>query len=320
MSNENFDSMEHERGSTKSPPVRQHNADPGDKQKEPVIGKLRRFIVRRPKILLVGWGIVTLLFLTPVPAAYLCWWIGIPQLWEWANAAWWHWLPAVFGFCFLFIIPIWVVIGASRLASFLADISLSIEDAVVLEKQKNVRETEDEAIRRLEQTDSAGLLPLLKYSRAQLDAYYEVSLKQTRKSFLHAVLAMWLGFILLLVGIALYVCPVEKLGLKPPTQDFDILILSGAAIIEFISALFLWVYRSTTTQLTYFYNRQMNSHNSILCFRMASTMDTDKADDTKQAIIEKFLDLTTMPERPPLFGAKGLRTLLSASKPKTAPK
>jgi hypothetical protein len=124
---------------------------------------------------------------------------------------------------------------------------------------------------------------------------------------------MWLGFILLLVGIALYVGPVEKLGLTRPPQEFNTLILSGAAIVEFVSALFLWVYRSTTAQLTYYYKLQMHNHTSILCFRMASTMQ--QPDEVKRVIIEKVLEWTSMPERPPLVGAKGLRTLF----PKTEP-
>jgi hypothetical protein len=119
---------------------------------------------------------------------------------------------------------------------------------------------------------------------------------------------MWLGFILLLLGITLYVAPLEKFGLTRPPQEFNILILSGAAIVEFISALFLWVYRSTTAQLTYYYKLQMHNHTSILCFRMASTMQ--QSDETKRSIIEKVLEWTAAPERPALAGATGFRALL----------
>ena len=204
--------------------------------------------------------------------------------------------------------------GGAILASTVADLSLEIEDATVRGVQQIVSETEQDAINRLEQTDSAGLLPLLKYSRAQLEAYYTIGLNQTRRSFFNAVLAMWLGFILLLLGIGLYVGPVEKLGLTRPSEDFRTLIIAGAAIIEFISALFLWVYRSTTGQLTYYYKRQMYTHSSILCFRMASTME--KSDDVKQAIIEKVLDWSETPERPPLVGARGFRSLVPHTQPK----
>jgi hypothetical protein len=175
-----------------------------------------------------------------------------------------------------------------------------------------VRSKEDEASAKLEETDQVGLLPLLRYSRAQLEAYYLVGLSQTRRSFLNSVLAMWLGFILLLVGVCLYVGPVEKLGLTRPQQDFTIFIMGGAAIIEFISALFLWVYRSSTGQLDYFYDRQMHTHNVVMCYRIASTME--KADDTKRLIVQKVLERTWAPDRPQPTGAKGLRELLTKLK------
>ena len=284
------------------------------KPKEPLLAKLGQFLLKRPRVVMLGWTVVALAFLILLPLAYVSWYELPKRLWGFANEQWWHWIPAFFGFFFLFAIPVWGFMGVLALTRFLADVSLSIEDAAVHDAQRVVRETEQDAISRLEKTDRAGLLPLLKYSRAQLDAYYAIGLNQTRKSFFNAVLAMWLGFVLLLIGIALYVGPVERLNLTRPDQDFQILILSGAAIIEFISALFLWVYRSTTAQLTYYYKRQMHSHTSILCFRMASTMQ--QADETKRAIIEKVLDWNEMPERPALVGAKGLRSLLPASEPK----
>lgn len=277
---------------------------------------LRQFLVEHPKYLVAGWSLVALAFLAAIPAAYISWYLLGRQLLEFANKEWWHWLPAFFGFMFLFAIPVWVVMGATWLAGFFADLSLSIQGAEIKEAQKTVEEREQEALSKLEETDEAGLLPLLKYSRAQLDAYYVLGLNQTRRSFSHAVLAMWLGFILLLIGIVLYIAPVENIGLKPPSQDFQTLVLIGALIIEFVSALFLWVYRSTIGQFTYFYRTQMYSHTSILSFRMASTMEREKADDTKRAIIEKVLDATVKPERPPIVGAKGLHTLLSAGTPK----
>ena len=286
------------------------------KEREPSVSSLRRLLIKRPKFLVVGWVIVALAFILLIPAAYVSWYLLPMLLWEAINQ-WWHWIPAYFGFMILLAIPIWVALLAVSVSNFFADISLAVEDASLQEAQTNVLETEQEAINRLEQTDAAGLLPLLKYSRAQLDAYYEIGLKQTRGSFFNAVLAMWLGFILLLIGIALYVGPVEKLGLTRPPQDFNVLILSGAAIVELISALFLWVYRNTIAQLTYYYRLQMHSHTAILCFRMASSMQ--QADETKRAIIENVLGRTLLPERPPPVGAKGLRALLTTSGPKTAP-
>jgi len=125
---------------------------------------------------------------------------------------------------------------------------------------------------------------------------------------------MWLGFGLLLTGLALYLIPLDKVGLKPPTQDFKVLLLSGAAIIEIISALFLWMYRSTTAQLTYLYDRQMYSHTAILCFRMMSVVNNkDTGDTTIGVIIAKLLDYwTAKPDRPGAPTGSGIASLLGA--------
>jgi hypothetical protein len=281
--------------------------------RESLSSRLHHVLTEHPKVswMVIAWIIVVLAFVLLIPAVYFSWYFLPLHLWAWANTAWWHWIPAVFGFMLLFGIPVWVFMGAASIARFVADVSLEIEDA-------SLRRAEEEAIRRLENTDAAGLLPLLRYSRAQLDAYYRMGLKQTGGSFFNAVLAMWLGFALLLIGIALYVGPVEKLGLTRPPSDFNLLIVSGAVIVEFISALFLWVYRSTIGQLTYYYRLQMHHHTSVLCFRMASTMQ--QAEDAKRTIIDGLLGWTPSPERPPLAGAKGLRSLLPIGGPKAEPK
>lgn len=254
-----------------------------------------------------------LAFLLLLPIAYLCWYVFPPYLWAWAHKSLWHWIPAVFGFLFLWMPPIWGAMGASSLAGFVVDLSLSIQEAEVHKAQQAVRETEEDAMRSLEQTDKEGLLPLLKYSRAQLLAYYQMNMNQAKGSFVNSVVAMWLGFALLLMGVALFVGPVERVGLNRPTGDIKTLVMGGAAIIEFISALFLWVYQSSVAQLTYFYSAQMHSHTAILCFRMASTMESSKEDDAKSAIIDKVLDWNLMPERPQVRGAKGLLSVLSKS-------
>ena len=267
----------------------------------------------RTAAVVVGWSLVVLAFLLLLPIAYLCWYVLPPLLWAWAHRSLWYWIPAVFGFLFLWLPPIWGAMAATYFTGLVVDLSLSLQGPEEHKAQQDVRQTEEDAMRSLEQTDKEGLVPLLKYSRAQLLAYYQMNMKQATGSFVNSVVAMWLGFALLLMGVALFVGPVERVGLNRPTSDIKILVMGGAAIIEFISALFLWVYQSTVAQLTYFYSTQMHSHTAILCFRMASTMEHSKEDDAKRAIIDKVMDWNLMPERPQVRGAKGLLSVLSKS-------
>ncbi|MDH3535829.1 MAG: hypothetical protein OER87_08795 [Gammaproteobacteria bacterium] len=288
-----------------------------DKLKRPPLSKLLgQFIIRRPKMLVVAWMIVALLFIGIVPTTYLCWWLGISHLSAWPGENLLLWILAGPGIFLLSFAPLWYLMGVIYLLRIVADISVSIEEEPIRAAQTSVMESEAEMIKRFESTDDVGLLPLLTYSRVQLDAYYNIGLNQTRKSFLHGIVAMWFGFALLLAGLALYIVPLSKFGLNPPAENFEILVLGGAAIIEFISALFLWMYRSTTAQLTYLYDRQMYSHTAILCFRMASTIEKEKGDEARASIVAKLLDWNAKPARPASPSGSGLASLLQGRVPK----
>jgi len=76
-----------------------------------------------------------------------------------------------------------------------------------------------------------------------------------------------------------------------------------------VSALFLWVYRSSTGQLTYFYNRQIHTHNVVMCFRIASSMEN--SDEAKRSIVDKVLDRTWEVNQPVPVGAKWFGKLVS---------
>lgn len=261
--------------------------------------------------------LAALVFLGAIPAAYFLWYELPPQLWGWTTKIWWHYPLGWFAFMFLFSIPIYMAIGGVKLTTFLLNISLSLEDVEIEKARTSVREAERATIKEVEEKDTVDLLRLLQNSRGDLDAYYTIGLKQTRRSFLHSVLAMWLGFILLLVGVALYVGPVEKIGLTKPDKDaFNVLVMGGAVIIEFISVLFLWAYRSSTVQLHKFYDRQMYSHAIVMCYRIASTIT--HADDAKKVIIEKVLDRDWTVQIPAPTGSEGLRKLLAPREAKTS--
>ena len=147
-----------------------------------------------------------------------------------------------------------------------------------------------------------------------MKAYYKIGLTQTQRSFRYSLIAMWIGFSVILMGILLQVVDVEllaKVGIRRLDTNVTALVILSGAIIEVISAFFLWVYRTSIKQLNYFYNRQMYSHSVLMCHRIAETMKTN-SDDAKKAIVEKILDkswaleLDTLPSDKKLlsFGSK----------------
>lgn len=293
-----------------SPPAPSSAAAParvGGKLRQRLTDYLARRVARGGNWGLVVWLVVLTLWLLFAGSLVLVWFVE-REIWFWAIAQPIRLLIAWFAMVIALYLPGGVLLlaieatGTAVDATFTGD-ALSVEDA-----RRQLLKTEAEAIERLESTDDAKLLPLLRYSRAQLFEYYTMGLKQTRRSYVNAVIAMWLGFAILIGGVLLYIGPVEQIGLRRPEADFKLLILASGSIVEFIAALFLWVYRSTTGQLTFYYRQQMQSHTAILSFRMASTME--RPDQAKKIIVEKMLASTLQPERPAVIRGSGLAALV----------
>ena len=281
-------------------------AAPGARPRTPSRRTVERLIERNPRARGLAYAAAVVIIVAALPVAYLAWWKLIPAVWHWSNEAWYHWFGGVFAMLFLVGTPIYPLMYGSRLFNSVAEISLATEVDGAFD---TLHRAERKFLAAEDIPDPAGLLPLVKYSRAQLEVYYKLGLSQTRWSFAFSVVAMWIGFVFIIGGFLIYVGPAEEwFGVVRPEQDISILILAGGAIIEFVSALFLWVYRSTIGQMTFFYRRQIYAHNVMMCFRIADTMLD--ADETKKMIVAKFLDLVVAPERPAREGGKGMLGLL----------
>lgn len=99
---------------------------------------------------------------------------------------------------------------------------------------------------------------------------------------------MWIGFFIIAFGIVSYIVPTSFINDKLLDGNFQIITIGSGVITEVISALFLWIYKNSIDRLTYFYNRQMFIHNSLLAYKIANTMnDSDKA---KEIIVGKILE------------------------------
>jgi hypothetical protein len=289
-----------------SEPTPQRPADPVTRpaREGAVVLLLRRKPRWRPWALLLT-AIAVLLGLAAMAAV---WVYVIPTVWPWsvaplAQGPSWEWIklvPGLFGLLFLFAISIWLPGGPMVLLAHVLRVFAEESEEQLARQVDELGEGLAQAESELEKVDPAGLVPIVRYSRAQLEAYYKIGLTQTQRSFRYSVIAMWLGFIVILAGLAYQVLPLERLfpAAGPARIDITLAAIGGSVVIELIAALFLWVYRSAVTQLTYFYNRQLHIHNVLLCFRMAAAMK--EPDDTVRAIIERVLEPHSPLEQQPL--------------------
>src|SRR3546814_10095571 len=73
------------------------------------------------------------------------------------------------------------------------------------------------------------------------------------------------------------------------SSDPDTLVLITGVVIEFIAAAFLWVYRFSIQQQTYYYRRQIRLHNALLAHRLTGDM-TQAKDESVKMIVERLLE------------------------------
>jgi len=147
-----------------------------------------KFLAKSPKLAGASALLSILIVVSSVPIAYGLWKFLIKMVWTTAMGAPVHWLWAWFVIMVLAIAPIWVIMGGIWALQMSLSVSLDNEVKKAFDPVRKAEES-------IEKDDEAGLLPLLKYSRLQLEAYYKIGLTQTRRSFLYSVVAMWVGFI-----------------------------------------------------------------------------------------------------------------------------
>lgn len=237
--------------------------------------------------------LVLLALVAMVGLIYLCWYKLLPSLWSWGfEPTTWRSIFSVLGAFYLVFIPVIPVIIFEPIGNII-NLYLNEQEEKIANKFFELDRGQQNIETELERNDKAGLIPLIRYSRLQLEAYYRIGLDQTHRSFRYSIIAMWVGFIVIISGVGINFLPTSIRELFSASNVNDISI-AGGIVIELISALFLWVYRSSINQLTYFYNRQMDNHNVLICQRIAETME--KSDDTKRVIIERILEHTQKAE------------------------
>src|SRR3546814_16043954 len=109
---------------------------------------------------------------------------------------------------------------------------------------------------------------------------------------------MWLGFLFLIAGVLDNFVPLTEIlfpgssgttvdgiaGQGHVSSDPDTLVLITGVVIEFIAAAFLWVYRFSIQQQTYYYRRQIRLHNALLAHRLTGEMQQAKAESVKMTV------------------------------------
>jgi hypothetical protein len=261
---------------------------------------------------LVGLGILIMIWRIWVPGLYE------NLVTEFSKQHWWLGALNAAGMA-LVVLASLAVVGIAFppvtkvLQSYAADSARELNTRVA--QARSAQDEVEDKLHEIERDDQSGLIQLVKYSRLQLEQYYVIGLHQTTQTFWFSITAMFLGFAVIMASVLPIVIPSmftsREIALSP---SVNIVVAVSGLIIEVIAALFLWMYRSSMAQLTYFYNRQMYLHNVLVCVRIASGMksgDEVKGIDAKALIIGKMLDSTWTVDRPPAPDSHGLKDVIS---------
>jgi hypothetical protein len=264
--------------------------------------RIDRLARTRPQLIVAGlvaagvFHLLVLLLLT-----YGCWVVGsnlwtiapkntgYPSLWQ---------LLAIFVTAVAVVIAVGIFGGSTVVTAPLLNAYTKIAEAPVSKALDERQEAQKEAEQHLACKDTIGLVPLIGYSQQQLDSYYKIGLRQARNSFAYGVTAMWIGFAIFVIGMTL---PMFVPAGRKPAFDIRTITIAMGSTTEFISALFLWLYRSSMKQLTYFYDRQIYTHNILLGHRIAEAMqDKGKSDETSALMVKNLLEHVWAAEQPAL--------------------
>lgn len=123
---------------------------------------------------------------------------------------------------------------------------------------------------------SDDVIDLMLKNVRELREYYIISKRQATNAFSASLIVCFLGFIVYIAGIAVFVISGENALLLTT--------ISGT-IVEIISGLFFWLYRHAIKQLNIYHQRLGTTEKYLTAIRLADKMGEDKHDNTYWHII-----------------------------------
>lgn len=127
---------------------------------------------------------------------------------------------------------------------------------------------------------SDDVIDLMLKNVRELREYYIISKRQATNAFSASLIVCFLGFIVYIAGIAVFVISGENALLLTT--------ISGT-IVEVISGLFFWLYRHAIKQLNIYHHRLGTTEKYLTAIRLVDKMGQDKHDDMYKHIIECVL-------------------------------
>ena len=115
-----------------------------------------------------------------------------------------------------------------------------------------------------------------------MEQYYLLVRTQTEKSYGLTQFAAFVGFFTLIAGIILSFFE----GLNSPST---IITIASGTLIEFISAVFFYIYNRTVNQLNTYHEKLVNVQDTMLALKVAQIVKDEKLKDDTMTYLTKAL-------------------------------
>jgi hypothetical protein len=123
---------------------------------------------------------------------------------------------------------------------------------------------------------------LIENNLDNMEKYYQLVRTQTEKSYGLTQAAAVVGFMVLVAGIILSF-------MKSFDNPSTIVTLASGALIEFISAVFFYIYNRTVVQLNVYHEKLINVQDTMLALKVAQIIQDQKLKDETMADLTKAL-------------------------------
>ena len=268
------------------------NISSKDENSSGIAAWLKKFLENHPVILkTVKWLVPLFLLVAIIVIAYWSWFVKLPAYID-APEGQDNGYDALFMF-----LPVVIIIISIFIIDWLTDIS--DKSFQTLLELKNERRISEEKLREsLTESGLGHIMDLITYSRKELEIYYEIGRSQQQKSYRNSILAMWIGFLVIASGIALYLVPLPNINQEFLNGNLQILTIGSGVMIEVVGAFFLFMYRESTQKLTYLYDRQNVLYDSLICLEISKEQRGDA--EIKRMIVSNILNQASGNIRSPL--------------------
>lgn len=170
------------------------------------------------------------------------------------------------------------IISSAVASSALLTFKTSIDKKQHQQEAKEIQEDADKIIGDAFKSDD--VIDLMLKNVRELREYYIISKRQATNAFSASLIVCFLGFIVYIAGIAVFVISGEN--------ELLLTTISGT-IVEVISGLFFWLYRHAIKQLNIYHQRLGTTEKYLTAIRLVDKMGQDKHDDMYKHIIECVL-------------------------------